>query len=232
MAPTLRQSNVSSSQRHVRFTLHLSPTTPPSKHYSDSKNTTMHVALEWIGVVLYWLCWPVGILLFYLSTAVLAILKLLYWPIAFLLQPFVYFGRFILAILALPFRALVKLEVSLEILSVTTLTANCDPLQPLYNYVGVAALVGILGGLALYFIYNAFQRLLRLDSDLGSTPSQGRTVKQYRQEKARNKAKTDPYLLSPGMVNLSKGLAKSPTGTGRTRNLLDQTIMEEMDSDY
>lgn len=72
----------------------------------------MHIALEWLGAILYWLCWPVGILIYYLFTAVFAILKLLYWPIAFLLQPFVYFGRFVLAVLALPFRALVKLEVS------------------------------------------------------------------------------------------------------------------------
>lgn len=96
----------------------------------------------------------------------------------------------------------------------------------------MAALVGLVGGLVLYYIYNAFQRLLRLDSDTDSGPSKGRTVKQYRQEKARSKAKPDPYLLSPGIVNLSDGLAKSPSGAGRTRNLLNQTIMEEMDSDY
>lgn len=101
--------------------------------------------------------------------------------------------------------------------------------QPLYNYVGVAALVGLLGGLILFYIYNAFHRLLRLDSGFSDQPSKGRTVKQYRQSKARSKAKTEIPLLSPGIVNFSDGLSKTPS---RHRNLLDQTIMEEMDSDY
>lgn len=72
----------------------------------------MHIVLAWIFTILYWIIWPVIIVLYYLVTAVVATLKLLYWPIGFLLQPVVYLGRFILACLALPFRALVKLEVS------------------------------------------------------------------------------------------------------------------------
>jgi hypothetical protein len=71
----------------------------------------MNIYLAWIGTILWWICWPIGILLYYLFVAVVAILKLIYWPIAFILQPVVYLLRFIAAILALPFRALVKLEV-------------------------------------------------------------------------------------------------------------------------
>jgi hypothetical protein len=71
----------------------------------------MNIYLAWTGTILWWICWPIGILLYYLFVAVVAILKLIYWPIAFILQPVVYLLRFIAAILALPFRALVKLEV-------------------------------------------------------------------------------------------------------------------------
>lgn len=72
----------------------------------------MNIYLAWTLTVLWWICWPVGITLYYLAITVLTLLKLLYWPVAFVLQPVVYFLRFIAACLALPFRALVKLEVS------------------------------------------------------------------------------------------------------------------------
>jgi hypothetical protein len=62
--------------------------------------------------VLFWIGWPIYIVLYYISITIFAILKVLYWPIAFVLQPVVYLLRFIAACLALPFRALVKLEVS------------------------------------------------------------------------------------------------------------------------
>lgn len=62
--------------------------------------------------VLFWIAWPIYIIIYYLAIAIFAILKILYWPIAFILQPVVYLFRFIAACLALPFRALVKLEVS------------------------------------------------------------------------------------------------------------------------
>jgi hypothetical protein len=97
--------------------------------------------------------------------------------------------------------------------------------------------VGLLGGLALFYIYNIFHRLLRLDSV--AQPPKERTARQYREEKARHKARPGPHLLSPqsngngnGMVvNLPNGLG-SASARGGNRNLLDQTIMEEMDSDY
>lgn len=100
--------------------------------------------------------------------------------------------------------------------------------QPLYNYIGVAALVGLLGGLALFYIYNIFHRLLRLDSR--PQPKQ-RSVKQYRQDKVDLKAKLNPPLLSPNLTNLSDGSGRMRSNGGN-RNLLDQTILEEMDSDF
>lgn len=72
----------------------------------------MNIYLAWTGTILYWISWPIAIALFYLFVAVVAVLKLIYWPIAFVLQPVVHLLRFIAAVLALPFRALVKLEVS------------------------------------------------------------------------------------------------------------------------
>jgi hypothetical protein len=103
--------------------------------------------------------------------------------------------------------------------------------QPLYDYVGVAALVGLLGGLALFYIYSIFHRLLRLDS--APEPARERTFKQYRQEKAQQKARSHPSMLpaSNATINLTNGYS-SAAGKGGPRNLLDTTIMEEMDSDY
>ncbi|KAM0705370.1 hypothetical protein Q7P35_008160 [Cladosporium inversicolor] len=173
----------------------------------------MNIYFAWTGTILYWISWPIGIALFYLFVAVVAILKLIYWPIAFILRPVVHLLRFIAAVLAQPFRALVKLE-------------------PLYNYIGVAVLIGLLGGLVLFYIYSIFHRLLRL----GSTPEppRERTFKQYREEKAQQKARLQPTtMLSPGntTINLTNGYSNA-AGPGNPRNLLDQTIMEEMDSDY
>jgi hypothetical protein len=80
------------------------PTTPTP--------VTMNKYLAGTLTVLFWIGWPIYIVLYYISITIFAILKVLYWPIAFVLQPVVYLLRFIAACLALPFRALVKLEVS------------------------------------------------------------------------------------------------------------------------
>lgn len=74
----------------------------------------MHVALSWLLTILWWICYPIGILIYYIFTFVLNVLHLLYRPIAFILQPVVYLGRFIFAVLALPFRLLARLEVSIQ----------------------------------------------------------------------------------------------------------------------
>jgi len=86
--------------------------------------------------------------------------------------------------------------------------------------------------LVLFYIYSIFHRLLRLDST--PEPARERTFKQYRQEKAQQKARLQPpTMLSPGNtpINLTNGYG-STADTGGHRNLLNQTIMEEMDSDY
>ena len=75
--------------------------------------------------VLFWLFCPIYIVLYYLAIAVFTILKLLYWPIAFVLQPVVYLLRFVAACLALPFRALVKLEVCRLDVNTDQCTMSC-----------------------------------------------------------------------------------------------------------
>ena len=71
----------------------------------------MNIYLAWLVTVLWWICYPVGIIVYYVAIVVLTLLKLLYRPLAFVLQPVVYFGRFVLACLAFPFMLLAKLEV-------------------------------------------------------------------------------------------------------------------------
>ena len=61
--------------------------------------------------ILWYICWPIGVLLYYVAIAVITIIKLLYQPVAFLLQPLIIVGHFILACLLSPFRLLVKFEV-------------------------------------------------------------------------------------------------------------------------
>ena len=66
--------------------------------------------------VIYWLCYPVAIalyyVLYYVSFAVLFVAKLLYRPFEFVLLPVIYLGYFILNCLAAPFRFLAKFEVA------------------------------------------------------------------------------------------------------------------------
>jgi hypothetical protein len=71
----------------------------------------MNVYMSWLLTILWWICYPVGIVLYYVAIAGLAISKLLYQPVAFVLQPVVYLSRFVLACLALPFILLAKLAV-------------------------------------------------------------------------------------------------------------------------
>ena len=61
--------------------------------------------------VLGYIAWPIAITLYYITSGVAFVLKLLYWPLGFLLQPLVFLGRFILACFLAPFQLLVRLEV-------------------------------------------------------------------------------------------------------------------------
>ncbi|KAK4543153.1 hypothetical protein LTR36_005931 [Oleoguttula mirabilis] len=166
--------------------------------------------------ILWYICWPVGMLLYYLAVAVLFVLKLLYRPAGFLLQPFVYLGRFIVACLIAPFQLLVRFET-------------------LYIYLGVAAIAGLTVGLAVSYAYGSLSSLLRLGSEPESAP--GRTAKEYRVAKRTEKAKLEAPLMtagahSPAAVSPSHmSMSDSARKARRSKGLLNQTIME-VDSDY
>lgn len=187
---------------------------------------TMNIYLAWALTISWYIVWPVWLAVYYLAGALLVVLKLLYQPIAFILQPVVYFGKIVATCLAFPFRLLAKLEVPSAHPQYEPAYAN--KCQPLYNYLGVAALVGIAGGLAIAYTYITLQRLLKLDAASDAKPDNIRTAKQYREDKAAQRAKLEQPLLSPIP---SDGFSNA-NGRSRGRNLLAQTIMEEVDSDY
>lgn len=72
----------------------------------------MDIYLDWTITVLKYIFWPIGIAVYYLGIAVLTVLKLLYQPVAFILQPVFYLAKFILGCFAFPFKLLARLEVS------------------------------------------------------------------------------------------------------------------------
>jgi len=71
----------------------------------------MNIYLDWALTISWYICWPTWLAVYYLAVALLVVLKLLYQPIAFVLQPVVYFAKIIGTCLAFPFRLLAKLEV-------------------------------------------------------------------------------------------------------------------------
>lgn len=101
---------------------------------------------------------------------------------------------------------------------------------------GVAALVGSALGLLIFVLFDSLSSILGLKSSTAPVEesSAGRTAKQYREEKRKQKAKAEAPLMSPGpaspgYLSLSDGMRK---GNRVGRGLISQTIMEEMDSDY
>jgi len=172
--------------------------------------------------VLWYICYPIGITIYYVALGLLFVLKLLYRHVAFLLQPLVYFGQLILACLIAPFELLGRFET-------------------IYIYLGIAALVGITIGLILRFLYGTLSRMLRLDRQPEAPPA--RTAKEYREAKLKEQTKAEAPLISSGPVlqNGSSPTQLSPSyqimsdstrKTKRSRGLLNQTIAEEMESDY
>ena len=112
--------------------------------------------------------------------------------------------------------------------NINLLTAH----QTLYIYLGIAALVGIGLGLTISFVYDSLRKPLGLDETQESRASRERTAKQYRTDKRKRKAKAEAPLmtagyLSPSHLSLSDGARRA-----RSKGLLSQTIMEEVDSDY
>jgi hypothetical protein len=85
-------------------------------------------------------------------------------------------------------------------------------------------------GLLLALIYGSMKKPLGLDS---KPEPQGRTAKQYREEKHKRKAKSETPIMSPGYLSPSHlSMSDSSRRAGRGKGLLSQTIMEEVDSDY
>ncbi|KAF2766715.1 hypothetical protein EJ03DRAFT_174048 [Teratosphaeria nubilosa] len=185
------------------------------------------VALAWSVTVLWYICWPIGIILYYLVFVAIFLAKLLYRPVGFLLQPIVYLGRFTAACIAAPFQLLARLET-------------------LYIYLGIAALVGLGIGFGVSYVYGSLARLLRFDRE-PEKPSRKptRTAKHYRETKRKVKVAAEtprissPPLSSPEIVtagtispplyvSASDGIRKAR----RTRGLLNQIIREEADSDF
>ncbi|KAK5111220.1 hypothetical protein LTR62_005248 [Meristemomyces frigidus] len=160
---------------------------------------------------------PVVLLVYYialyLAIAVVSLAKLLYAPIGFLLQPVVYLLRFLLACTLTPFRLLT-----------------------LYIYLGIAALIGLGIGLAMRYLYQSLTGALHLDRTTQLPPA--RSAKEYREAKLWKKeqafapnltsATHSPGQLSSAYFSTSDGMSKTRRGKG----LLDQTITEEMESDY
>lgn len=78
---------------------------------AEHDDATPSTALTLVYLVAYWLVYSVGFILKNIAFAVWWVLRLIYRPIAFTLQPVVYLLRFLLTCLVLPFKALAKLEV-------------------------------------------------------------------------------------------------------------------------
>lgn len=72
----------------------------------------MNVYLAWALTILYFIVYPIWFVVWYIVIAAVALAKLLYRPIAWLLQPVVYLGRFLLACFVAPFHFIAKFEVS------------------------------------------------------------------------------------------------------------------------
>jgi hypothetical protein len=114
-------------------------------------------------------------------------------------------------------------------------------MQTIYIYLGVAALVGLAIGVIVNYVHGSISGALALNSV--PEPPPGRTVKQYREAKRKQKARVEaahasPVMLSPANISptqLSPSYLSMSDGarvSRRSKGLLSQTIMEEMDSDY
>nr|POE65281.1 hypothetical protein CFP56_34948 [Quercus suber] len=108
--------------------------------------------------------------------------------------------------------------------------------QTVYIYLGVAALTGITAGLAVSYVYRSLHSTLRLGAERSPRPT--RTAKEYREAKRKQQTKAESPLMSPSTLSprhrspdhlsLSDGMRRGQ----RARGLLNQTIMEEVDSDF
>ena len=114
-------------------------------------------------------------------------------------------------------------------------------MQTLYIYVGIAAIVGLVIGLAVKYIYGSLTSILRLDPEPARPIS--RSAREYREAKQAKKAKAEAPLMSSGSALLENALpnpvfaghlstSDGGMSTGRrSKGLQTQIIMEEV-SDY
>jgi hypothetical protein len=104
---------------------------------------------------------------------------------------------------------------------------QAKPLQTLYVFLGIAALVGCITGTTLFVIFKFLSSTLSIDASIvPDKPAETRTAAQYRA--ARRAKKEEAVQLSPTVTPVA---LKKPAGP-RRRGLLSQAIIEEEDSDF
>ncbi|EME81843.1 uncharacterized protein MYCFIDRAFT_78728 [Pseudocercospora fijiensis CIRAD86] len=188
------------------------PTTPATAEPEMSAGAKMVVNLLWT------ICYPITLVLWYICLAMLFVLKTLYLPIPFLLQPLVHLARFTLAVAALPFQVAARFET-------------------LYIYLGVAAIIGLLGGLLVAAIYSFLYNLFEFETP--PEPARLRTAKEYRHDKQKKQkmefeqpSRLSPRLLSPASLPSGYGSLSDGARNGNGMSLFATAIMEEEDSDF
>lgn len=114
-------------------------------------------------------------------------------------------------------------------------------MKTLYIYLGVAAIVGILSGIAMAYIYGSLASIFLHDSNAEKLFPQ--TAKEYQESRRRQKPTVEVPLMSsapPLSIHGSGGTTSSSyfsmsdgsrSKSRRSKGFLDQVIMEE-DSDF
>ncbi|MCJ1403267.1 hypothetical protein MMC11_006490 [Xylographa trunciseda] len=167
---------------------------------------SVSTVLSTTATVLYYVCWPIII-----------ILRLLLAALTFIAAPILHVAHYLTYGVLWPIRQLAKLET-------------------LYIYFGVAALVGILTGAVLHYSINFIVRTLGIDrvtEERGRTLSSYRAEKSERQaQKTRQtlpKVGLKPMRLDAGLKEDYSDWLKQDKGFS-TKGLLSTTILEEEDS--
>jgi len=167
---------------------------------------SVSTVLSTSGTVLYYICFPIII-----------ILRLLLAAVIFVAAPVLHVAHYLMHGVLWPIRQLGKLET-------------------LYIYFGVAALVGILTGAILHYSTDFIVRILGIDKvteQRGRTLSSYRAEKKERQIKNQRrtlpKIGLKPMKLDTGLKEEYSDWLKQDKGFS-TKGLLSTTILEEEDS--
>jgi len=179
------------------------------------------------GDVTIWILKPIWAVIYYVSFAVIVVLKLIWKPLEFILLPFIYLGSFLLNCLAAPFRFLAKFEVPIH--PQRRARELADGEQTLYVYVGIAAIIGIAGGLLLSLVSGGLQGLLGLG---GEAQLKTRSAKDYRKEKRSTTSDTKRRQVATASVSPPSSETRTRRKKGkRSKTGRTPTILEELDSD-